>query len=252
MTEALHERIAAAVRTQISSGELAVGDAIPSESQLCAQWGASRGPVRQALTALRAEGLIGGGQGKPPVVLRQALSQPFETFLSFSSWVSGLGRTPGQRTLEVARRPAPAHVASALHLATGTPVVQLIRLRLIDDRPTMIERTTFVEPVGRLLFDFDCDSGSIYAHLDENGIDINRARHVIDAVAADETDASLLDVETGAPLLREQRLASSSTGQPVEYSDDRYRPDLASFSIENTPQARPAMVRHWSAERSAS
>lgn len=243
MDDALHNRIAADIRRRILSGDLPVGAAVPSESQLCTQWNASRGPVRQALGALRSEGLIGGGRGKPPVVLRQSISQPFETFMSFSRWVSGIGGTPGQRTLEIARRPADARVADVLGLASGTPVVQLLRLRLIDGRPTMIERTTFIEPVGRLLFDFDCDSGSIYAYLASQGIDPPQANHVIDAVAADETDSSLLEIPVGAPLLRERRLATSVTGEPVEYSDDRYRPDIVSFSIENSESAHPALAR---------
>jgi GntR family transcriptional regulator len=241
--ESLHIRIAADIRRRILAGELSLGEAVPSESQLCTQWNASRGPVRQALGALRAEGLIGGGRGKPPVVFRQAITQPFETFMSFSRWVAGIGGTPGQRTLEIARRPATASVADALSLTEGAPVVQLLRLRLIDGRPTMIERTTFVEPVGRLLFDFDCDSGSIYAYLAGRGVDTTHGSHVIDAVAADDTDSSLLGIPVGAPLLRERRRASSVTGQPVEYSDDRYRPDIVSFSIENSESASPALAR---------
>lgn len=247
MEHPLHERIAAELRRQISSGQLVVGEPLPSESQLCAQWNASRGPIRQALATLRAEGMIGGGRGKPPVVRKQALSQPFETFLSFSRWVSGLGRVHGQRTVEVARRPATAEIADELNVDEGDPVVQVLRLRLIDDRPTMIERSTFVEPVGRLLFDFDCDSGSIYAYLAGQGVDITVARHLIDAVAADDTDSELLGVPGGAPLLRERRRASDAAGDPVEFSDDRYRPDLVSFAIENSQQAQPSLARSWSA-----
>ncbi|MFD4673460.1 GntR family transcriptional regulator [Lentzea sp. NPDC058450] len=247
METPLHERIAADLRRRIASGELEVGAAVPSESQLCAQWNASRAPVRQALTTLRAEGMIGGGRGKPAVVRRHTLSQPFETFLSFSSWAAGLGHTPGQKTLEIARRPADQDIADALQLDEGTPVVQLLRQRLIDGRPTMLERTTFVEPVGRLLFDFDCDSGSLYAHLAEQGVDMTVASHQIDAVAANETDAELLEIPVGAPLLRERRRASGVDGRPVEYSDDRYRPDMVSFSIENSQQAHPALLRDWRA-----
>ncbi|TWP50085.1 GntR family transcriptional regulator [Lentzea tibetensis] len=247
METPLHERIAADLRRAIASGELAVGDPVPSESQLSAMWNASRAPVRQALSALRAEGMIGGGRGKPAVVRMQALSQPFETFLSFSSWAAGMGHTPGQRTLEIALRPASAEVADALGLEEGAQVVQLLRQRSIDGRPTMLERTTFVEPVGRLLLDFDCDSGSLYAHLGSCGVDMSVARHQIDAVAADEVDSSLLDVPVGAPLLRERRRASGVDGRPVEYSDDRYRPDMVSFSIENSQQARPALLRDWRA-----
>jgi len=224
-----------------------VGGGVPSESQLCQQWHASRGPVRQALAALRAEGMIGGGRGRPAVVRRRTLSQPFETFLSFSRWASGLGHTPGQRTVEIARRPGSVEVTDALGIDEGTPVVQLLRQRLIDGRPTMLERTTFIEPVGRLLFDYDCDSGSIYAYLGERGVQMPVARHRIDAVAADRIDSELLEVPVGAPLLREVRRASGVDGVPVEYSDDRYRPDLVSFSIENSQQAQPSLLRDWKA-----
>ncbi|MFC5832644.1 GntR family transcriptional regulator [Nonomuraea insulae] len=243
----LHERVAADLRRRISSGELPVGAAVPSESQLCERWGASRGPIRQALATLRAEGLIGGGRGRPPVVRSRTMPQPFETFLSFSRWAEQMGRTPGQRTLEVARRPASAEAADALLVDEGEPVVHLLRLRLLDGVPAMIERTTFVWPVGRLLFDFDCDQGSVFAYLNGRGVDLSTARHVIDAIVADESDAALLTVAPGSALLRERRRTSSADGRPVEHSDDRYRPDLVSFTIDNSQQAHPALLRTSSA-----
>ncbi|MGP4098297.1 GntR family transcriptional regulator [Nonomuraea sp. KM90] len=239
----LHERVAADLRRRISSGDLPVGAAVPSESQLCEQWGASRGPIRQALATLRAEGLIGGGRGKPPVVRSHTMPQPFETFLSFSRWAERTGHTPGQRTVEIARRPATAEAADALSVDEGAPVVQLLRLRLLDGVPAMVERTTFVWSVGRLLFDFDCDQGSVFAYLSGRGVDLSTARHVIDAIVADETDAALLAVSPGSALLRERRRTSSADGVPVEYSDDRYRPDLVSFTIDNSQQAHPALLR---------
>ncbi|WP_062432876.1 GntR family transcriptional regulator [Herbidospora daliensis] len=243
MDEPLHRRIAADLRRRIADHELPVGSALPSESHLCEQWGASRAPVRQALAALRAEGLIGGGQGKPPVVRSTAVSQPFETFLSFSRWALDHGRVPGQRTLEITRRPASPEAAEALSLPDGDPVVDLLRLRLLDGIPVMLERTTFVWPVGRLLLDHDCDEGSIFAFLAARGVDLTHARHVIDAVAADPVDADLLGLPPGAPLLRERRHTTSAAGEPVEYSDDRYRPDAVSFTIENSQRARPALLR---------
>lgn len=246
MERPLHERIADDLRRRISSGELAVGDQLPSEAQLCERWHGSRAPVRQALAALRAEGLIGGGRGRPPVVRRQALSQPFDTFLSFSRWAAELGREPGQRTAEIALRRASAEIADLLGVNEGDQVVQLLRLRLLDGQPVMIERTTFVEPVGRQLLDYDCDSGSIYAYLIEQGLEVGIARHVIDAVGADGTDAELLGVTAGGPLLRERRLASTAAGLPFEYSDDRYRPDIVTFAIDNQPDAQPTLVRTWS------
>src|ERR1700744_3600614 len=109
---ALHEIIADSLREQIRLGELEVGTALPSESRLCEQWNASRGPVRQALATLRAEGVLAGGGGKPPVVCPTSTGQPFDTLLSYSAWAHSIGRKPGQRTFELALRRADPHAAS--------------------------------------------------------------------------------------------------------------------------------------------
>lgn len=240
----LHAAIADDLREQIRAGKLALGAALPSEAQLCQRWNASRGPVRQALAALRAEGVVTGPQGKPPVVCTTSLGQPFDTLLSYSAWAQSIGRTPGQRTLELALRPADEIASSVLHVQQGAPIVQILRLRHLDGEIAMLERAMFVERVGRLLFDFDCDSGSIWAHLQSRGVRFTTASHVIDAVAADPLDAMHLDVAQGAPLLRQQRSTRDSDGDVIEYHDDRYLPGIVSFTLENTLDARTALVRN--------
>jgi GntR family transcriptional regulator len=235
----MHARVADELRGRIGRGELLPGTALPSEAQLCEQFGASRGTIRSALASLRREGLIDGGQGRPPVVRDAVASQPFENLVSFSAWAEQLGRTPGQRTIEVARRAVGGAAARELGLVPGTIAVNVLRLRLLDGEPVMVERATFVEPVGRLLFDFDPDTGSIYAYLTAQGVDLRAARHTFDAVPASELDAELVGVPVGAPLLRERRRATTADGTPLEYGDDRYRPDRVTFTIDNS---RPASV----------
>lgn len=242
-TTPLHTKVGDVLRRRITSGELPVGAALPSEAQLCEEFGASRGTVRQALAALRSEGLIGGGRGRPPVVRERAARQPFSTFLSFSQWAALMGCRPGQRTLEVARRSASPAAQDALALDDGAHVIDVLRLRLLDGEPAMIERTSFVESVGRLLFDFDPDSGSIYAYLIGRGADLYAGRHTIDATAADATDSDLLGVPAGSPLLRERRRVTSRDGVALEYSEDRYRPDIVTFTVENTHEATPGILR---------
>jgi len=230
----IHARVADELRGRIHRGELVPGTALPSEARLGAEFGASRGTIRSALAALRREGLIDGSQGRPPVVRDAVASQPFENLLSFTAWAEQLGRTPGQRTIEVARRAMSGLAALELGLEPGTLGVDILRVRLLDGEPVMVERATFVEPVGRLLFDFDPDSGSVYAHLAAAGVDLRSARHTFDAVPADELDAGLLGVPAGAPLLRERRRATSADGTPLEYGEDRYRPDRVTFTIDNS------------------
>ncbi len=239
MAAPLHARVSSELRRRIVSGEYPVGSMLPPESALLAAFGASRGTIRTALATLRREGLIEGGQGRSPMVRDNTASQPFRTFMSFTAWAEGIGRVPGQHTIEVARRGASPVAASVLGLSEGTPVIEILRLRTLDGRPAMLERASFVEHVGRLLFDFDPDERSIYAHLTDQGVELQRATHTIDAIAASDVDADQLDVPPGAPLLRERRRAVDPEGTPLEYGDDRYRPDRVTFTIDNVqPQSR--------------
>ncbi|MBE3205619.1 MULTISPECIES: UTRA domain-containing protein [Parafrankia] len=143
----------------------------------------------------------------------------------------------------MALRPADEHASTVLNVPPGVPVVQVLRLRYLDGERAMLERGTFVEHVGRHLFDFDTSSGSMWAHLISRRVRFATASHVIDAVAADPVDALHLGVTAGAPLLRQQRTARDPDGEVLEYHDDRYLPAVVSFTLENTFDARCALVR---------
>lgn len=236
-------------RVRWLSGELPVGAPVPSAAELRLKWRGSRSPIRQALATLRAEGLIGGGRGKPPTVQRKETDQPFDSFVSFSRWARMLGLPPGQRTVEIARRIASPDVAQILEIPARESVVQLRRLRLLAGEPVMVERTTFALRWGSLLLSRDPDQGSIYDHLISQGLEVGVARHSIDAVQADDEDCAMLGVPRYAPLLREIRIAYTATGEVFEYSDGRYRPDRVTFTIDNAPQGRALFGRTWHAVR---
>lgn len=60
----IYQRIADALRAQIGSGELAVGDPLPSTRKLMEIHQASNNVVRNAIEVLRQEGLVQGQPGK--------------------------------------------------------------------------------------------------------------------------------------------------------------------------------------------
>ena len=237
-----HEHVAGELRGRIRDGRYAVGRSLPSEAALCTEFGVSRGPVRQALASLRTEGLVELSQGRPAVVRSRNVTQTLDTFTPFSQWARRTGRAAASRTLEVARRRASGPAAQALALTPDEFVVEVLRVRLLDDEPTMIERSTFVDDVGAHLFEFDTDSGSITDFLTGRGARFDSMEHVLDAVAADRVAADSLGIDRGAPLLRERRTSRDETGRPFEFADDRYRPDLVTFGIVNarTVEPRPA------------
>ena len=189
------------------------GTAIGSEAELAARFGVSRGTVRQSLSSLRSEGLITGGQGQRAVVARPMLAQSFDELVSFTSWAESLGLEPSARTLELVRRPADAEDALALELGEGTEIFQYRRLRLLGGEPAMLEVSSFIEPVGRLLLDCDLNHGSVYAQLGAMGVVLHEARQRIAAIAADAEQSALLGVRRNAPLLQVRRIVLGPDGR---------------------------------------
>ena len=60
----LHLQLAAILREQITRGNWAEGDALPSEKVLCAEYNVARGTLRQALRRLEDEGYLRREQGR--------------------------------------------------------------------------------------------------------------------------------------------------------------------------------------------
>ncbi|MEU0937216.1 GntR family transcriptional regulator [Embleya sp. NPDC005971] len=75
---ALYRQLATAIRGDIESGEYPPGSLLPSESALTERYGVSRPTVRQALAALRTEGLVTVQRGRGSFV-RAAQNAPAVT-----------------------------------------------------------------------------------------------------------------------------------------------------------------------------
>ena len=60
----LHIQIYNQILSQIQSGSFQIGDKLPAERELCEQFGVSRAPIRQALSALELNGMIYSRQGE--------------------------------------------------------------------------------------------------------------------------------------------------------------------------------------------
>ena len=74
MTTTLAQRVVGGLKERILSGEIAPGSKLPSESELIEAYAVSRTVVREAVTRLRAEGLVETFQGRGSFVL--ALPEP--------------------------------------------------------------------------------------------------------------------------------------------------------------------------------
>jgi len=230
----LYRKVAEDIKAAIAAGEYAAGTRLPSESELAERYSVSRGTVRQAFSALRADGVIASRRGARRVVIGGPRVQSFGELLSFSRWAKAMGEVPGGRVVSMQRRPAKALEADRLAIGPGAPIYHLTRVRLLSGRPVMIERAYYPDRVGILVAGMDLERESITERLEELGIVFADAEHVMEAVPASAEDARLLGVSPRAPMLRERRLTTDLAGVPVEWSDDRYLGRAVAFSVHNS------------------
>jgi GntR family transcriptional regulator len=230
----LYRKVADDLRAAIAAGTYPPGTRLPSESDLAEQYSVSRGTVRQAFAALRADGVIASRRGARRVVLGGPRLQSFGELASFSRWAKAMGEEPSGRLVAMTRRDAKPSEAGQLGLASGAMIYHLTRVRLLSGRPVMIERTAFPDRVGALVAGIDTDRESIYERLEELGVVFADAEHVIDSVAATADDARLLDCRPRVPLLRQRRRTTDPSGVPLEWSEDRYLGTAVAFTVHNS------------------
>ncbi|HEU0116557.1 MAG TPA: extracellular solute-binding protein [Thermomicrobiales bacterium] len=121
----LTQQIIEQVRSQIERGELAPGDRLPTESELCARLGVSRKPVRNALGQLQKMGVLvrrprRGTFVSPAAERRIAVAPaPIAVVVPEGRWLDPLQRAAARRNAAEPRRP----------VALAPTMVDLARLR---------------------------------------------------------------------------------------------------------------------------
>jgi GntR family transcriptional regulator len=218
----LYEKIAQELSKRITSGQLKPGELLPSEGDLCEEFGASRGPVRQAIATLRSEGLVSSGRGRRSMVLCAARPESFKSTLSSYSWMKEHDLNPTVKMLWMARRPAPQHVAEALNKKEDDPIIFVSRILLSEGKPAVLERQYSPLEVGMHVLAMDPEDHDIHEELIREGVDIDSCVLTFEVLQADDTMGQLLEVDEGTPLIGSRIMAADSSGNPVEYAEYLY------------------------------
>lgn len=136
----VYSQLAALLREKIGLHEWAPGSRIPSEHELMARFGISRGTVRRAISELVDEGFLVQVRGSGTFVSERALSHPAgERSLSFGESLREQGKDFVTHVLEKRVVPAPADVAEHLRIQPDSPVLYLLRVRTVDGKPVICQ-----------------------------------------------------------------------------------------------------------------
>lgn len=210
------------------------GEQIPGEQELCETFGVSRTVVRQALRELELAGVITRRKGKGTFIAEPKISEGLiQNLTGFYQDMVERGLKPETKVLHQNIIRANEKVANYLGIPLGTEVIDIQRLRYINDEPIQLVTTYIPLQVYPPLADVDLTNRSLYEYLEkEGGIFLTRGRRYIESVLANETEASLLGIERGAPLLMLDSVSYSESGQPIEFYHALHRGDRTRFEVE--------------------
>ncbi len=221
----LYHQLKQRIAEDIEKGNYPVGSRIPPEHELENIYQVSRVTVRRALAELTSDGLLERKQGKGTFVSVPALSRDMKSIHSFHDSCRKSGKRAGTRVIRIAEKPADASDCEELGLSPGEHVIETIRVWRADGIPVAIETNHF--PMAYAYLENENLSGSLYQVLRQYGIEPDQATHEISLVFADSINASLLDIQTGDPLIRLREVVYDQKGRPLHNSiqlicGDRY------------------------------
>jgi GntR family transcriptional regulator len=219
--QALRERLAA----------MAPGERLPSDDELCREFGVSRMTARNAMQRLAEDGLVQRIPGRGTFSAAAPSHRYADRLMAFSHEMARLGRVASSRLLDRDIRPSTAEQAAQLGLRPTEPVVMVRRLRLADGEPIALETAVLVRKTADVVLAADLEGGSLHEALARAGLHLRRGNATITAEAATPEDVRLLGVGRGSPLLVERRVISDGQGRPVEATESRYPGDRYALDV---------------------
>ena len=221
---------------KIASKEWLPGQLIPSEKELCDEYGVSRITVREALRELVQANYLVRKQGKGTFVAEPKIKQEYISKIqSFNDEILHRGMTPSTEVLQflvLEGDEIPAEVIEAFQLSAEEKVIFLHRKRMADGRPIVHSKTFLPYALCSKVFQYDLNKERLYSILDMS--DETRIHHLdrtIEAVEAGTEDAKLLEMEKKKPIQYIRSVGYNSFGKVIEYTMSRYRGDRNQFTV---------------------
>jgi GntR family transcriptional regulator len=223
-------RIAADLRRRISpGGEFGPGDQIPTIPELCAEYGVSEAPVRNALRLLASEGLTESRaragtrvRARPPVHRMTAdryRSTPGVRATPFTK-DQGIGWSEYRLDKRFEKVQADAELAALFECEVGEPLLARHFVFYDNDQPTQmstsyarwsdVEGTPVADPINEPW------PGGTRAQMASIGFHITRVMESFTTAMPTELEAATLRVGSGVPVLRYTRRHIADTGRIVE------------------------------------
>ncbi|WP_299594715.1 histidine utilization repressor [uncultured Microbulbifer sp.] len=203
--------IKAHIRAQIESGEWPAHFRVPSENQLAQDFNVSRMTARRALSELTDEGVLIRSQGLGTFVAEPVPAGSLLEVRNIADEVAARGHSYSNRILKLEQTTASTEVAVALGLTEGSAVFHSIIVHLDNGLPIQFEER-YTNPTlvpEYLQQDFSTATPNEYL---TRVAPLTEVDTTVEAIGADDTVGSALEIQPGTACLQIWRRTKSSAG----------------------------------------
>ena len=214
--------------------DLEVGSPIPTESEICERFEISRPTVRQAVSALVAEGYLERKKGRGTFVCEPKIRRDFLLVMeSFNKEMIERGYKPTTRLISLQVDQQEEEICEKLMVRHTEKVYHLRRLRSIQHKPLFVVDSYIPQVKVSGIEDYDLETNSLHGLLQrEFGYQFDRAVRSIEIKLAEPAEAELLEIEVGSPVHYVETVLYTADGQPLKYARTWYRGDRSKFTYE--------------------
>jgi len=199
---------------------------VPSEKELCDQYGVSKITAVKALQDLTYKGILYRIQGKGTFVSVPKIETGTRFLTSFSEDMEKRGFS--SKSLEISRSliVPEKKIVRDLALKKDDKTIAIKRLRLADDEPMGIQISYLPYKYFHSLYDNNIQFKSLYEYIKkELKIKIKNAKESYQAIIVDKDDAKMLGLKKGDPGLYVYRNTFDENDRPIECVESIMRAD---------------------------
>ena len=216
-TNCLYSQVADALIAQIN-GHM-YGKLLPSERALCEQYQVSRTTIRQALHLLAQRGYVDSVRGKGMVVSHPQLLQELHSVYNFHEEMRRQGKRPETHMVDFVVQAASGGLASVFSLPEGSPVYRMIRLRLADGVPMLLETTYLSYQRFPGIQQKELEKGPLHHLLSSRyGWKLTAAEETFEPILLRPLEAQMLKTEENALGMLVERISLEGEARVVEFS----------------------------------
>jgi GntR family transcriptional regulator len=215
--EPAYSQLANILRKLIADGAYRPGDQLPSEAQLCRQYGISPMTVRRSINLLADQGVVNTAQGRGTFV------KPLE--LSTANFDLGElqdlffnGTSTDVHLLDVRIISSDKRTARKLELNEGDPTIYIRRLLTKEDIPIFYHRAYLIYDPTRPIVEAEMDVTSLQGlFTSANFSMLKRGDLSIEATMMNEEEAKMLQIQLPAAAFYLEHVFYDFENHPISW-----------------------------------